>query len=98
MSEVQLSGFKRYQNIAGVAGCIGFVLGTVIPGIGMLTHEWQCPFGDGIFQTLGFLAITGFISAIVLGNLVAFLLIGIAKYQQQVSRKTPQRDGDIDGN
>ncbi len=97
MFEIRPSGSKRYQNIAGIAGGIGFVLGTVIPGIAIFTHRWHCPFGDGIFQTLGFLAITGFISAIVVGNLVAFLLIGITKSLQS-SRKTSRREGGLDGN
>lgn len=97
MFEVQPSGLKKYQNIAGIAGGIGFVLGIVIPFIGMFMLGWQCPFGDSILQTVGFLAITGFGSAIVLGNLVAFLLIGITKYQQ-VSRKTSSEEGDPDGN
>ena len=97
MFEFHPSGLKRYQNIAGIAGGIGFILGTVIPGIAILTNSWHCPFGKGIFQTLGFLAITGFSSAIVLGNLVAFLLIGIAKYQH-ASRKSSCREGDSNGN
>ena len=97
MFESQLSGVKKYQNIAGIAGGIGFVFGTVIPCIGMLKYGWDCPFGDGIFQTVGFLAIAGFGSAIILGNLVAFLLIGIAKYQHS-SRQSSRREGDSDGN
>ncbi|MCE2399797.1 hypothetical protein J4G08_02790 [Candidatus Poribacteria bacterium] len=97
MFEFHPSGLKRYQNIAGIAGGIGFVLGTVIPGVAILTHNWHCPFGDGMLQTTGFLAITGFSSAIVLGNLVAFLLVGIARYQHG-SRKSSHRKGDSDGN
>ena len=97
MFEFYPSELKKYQNIAGIAGGIGFILGTVIPGIAILTHSWHCPFGEGIFQTVGFLAITGFVSAIVLGNLVAFLLIGIAKYQHS-SRKSSRREGDSNGN
>ena len=96
MFQIRLPYLKKYQNIAGVAGGIGFVLGTAIPGIGILSHSWRCPFGDGIFQTLGFVVVTGIVSAIVLGNLVAFLLMRIVKYQ--VSRKTSQREGDPDGN
>ena len=96
MFQIRLPYLKKYQNIAGVAGGIGFVLGMAIPGIGIFLHSWRCPFGDGIFQTLGFLMVTGIVSAIVLGNLVAFLLMRIVKYQ--VSRKTSQREGDPDGN
>ena len=97
MFEIHLPLLKKYQTIAGIAGCIGFVLGTVIPGIGFLTLSWHCPFGNGIFQIICFLAITGFISAIIIGNLVAFLLIRIAKYRQ-VSRKKQRNEGDFDGN
>ena len=97
MFEFHPPGLKKYQNIAGIAGSIGFILGTVIPGIAILTHNWHCPLGDSILQTIAFLAITGFGSAILLGNLVAFLLIGIAKYQHS-SRKSPHREGDSNGN
>lgn len=83
MLEIRPSGLKRYQNIAGTVGFIGFLLGTLIPGIGILTHLWQCPFGNGILQTVGFLAITGFGSAIIFGNLAAILLLGILKYQRK---------------
>lgn len=97
MFKVHPSGLKKHQNIAGIAGGIGFMLGTVIPCIGILTNRWHCPFGDGIFHIIGFLAITGFGTAIVLGNFVAFLLIGIAKYQHSL-RKPSRREGDSDGN
>lgn len=85
MFEIQPPFLKKYQNIAGIAGCIGFVLGTVIPGIGIFTHSWHCPFGSGILRIGGFLIISGFGSAIVLGNLVALLLIGFTKYRQMLS-------------
>lgn len=97
MFEVHPSGLKKYQNIAGIAGGIGFILGTVIPSIGIFMYNWHCPFGDGIFQIIGFLAITGFGTAIVLGNLVAFSLIGITKFQHGL-RKSSHREGDSDGN
>ncbi len=96
MFEIRLPLLKKYQSIAGVAGGIGFALGTAIPGIGMLAYSWTCPFGDSVFQVVGFLVVTGIISAIISGNLVAFLLMRIVKYQ--VSRKTSQREGDPDGN
>lgn len=85
MFEIHLPKLKKYQNIAGIAGCIGFVLGTVIPGICFLTLGWHCPFGSGMLQIGGFLIISGLGSAIVLGNLVAFLLIGFAKYRHILS-------------
>ena len=89
MFEVRPSGYKRHQNIAGIVGFVSFVLGTVISGIGILLKYWKCPFGNGILQTLGFLFLIGVICAVVLGNLVAILLVGIAK-MRQVSRKLPR--------
>ena len=97
MFEIHLPKLRKYQNFAGIAGCIGFVLGAVIPGVGILTLGWSNPFGNGILQTICFLALTGVITAIVIGNLVAFLLIRIVK-SQQASRKISSEEGDIDGN
>lgn len=87
MFEIQSSGSKKYQNIAGIVGCVGFVLGSVISGVGILLRYWNCPFGDGILQTIGFSFLIGLSCAIVLGNLVAIILVWIAK-MRQVSRKT----------
>ena len=89
MFEVQLPALKKFQNVAGSAAGIGFVLGLLIPGVAIFGLHWHCPFGDGILQVGGFLAITGVGGAIVLGNLVALFLIGIAKIKQ--GRKTPRR-------
>lgn len=97
MLEIHLPLLKRFQNIAGVAGGIGFFLGIVIPVFGMLMWNWQCPFGNGIYQIVGFLALTGLISAIVLGNLSAIILVRIAKFQQN-SQNITKKTGDIDGN
>ena len=90
MFESQPSGSKRYQNVAGIVGCIGFVLGMVISGVGILFEIWNCPFGNGILQTLGFLLLIGFGSAVVLGNVVAIILILFAKLRQN-SRKLPRK-------
>lgn len=87
MFEVQPSRSKKYQNIAGIVGCIGFVLGVVISGAGILLKYWDCPFGDGMLQTVGFSILIGLSCGIVLGNLVAILLVWHAK-MRQVSRKT----------
>lgn len=97
MFEIHLPQLKKYQNIAGITGVIGFLLGTVIPGIGFLGFGWHCPFGQGLFQALTFSVLIGVICALILGNLVAFLLIRVVKYRQ-VARKTSQREGDLDGN
>lgn len=97
MFELHLPLLKKYQNIAGIAGIIGFLLGTVISGIGFLIFGWHCPFGNGFFRILALSVLIGVICALVLGNLVAFILIRIAKYQQNTG-KTSQRQGDLDGN
>ena len=89
MFEVQLPALKKIQNVAGIAAGIGFVLGLLIPAVAILGLHWPCPFGDGILQVGGFMAIMGLGSAIVSGNLVALFLIGIAKIKQR--RKTPRR-------
>ena len=86
MFEVQPSKSKKYQNIAGIVGCIGFVLGTVISGGGIFLKYWDCPFGNGMLQTVGFSILIGLSCGVVLGNLVAILLIWIAKMRQS-SRK-----------
>ncbi len=97
MFEIHLPQLKKYQNMSGIAGVIGFLLGTVISGIGILTLGWHCPFGSGLFYTLAFSVLTGIICALVLGNLVALLLIKIVKYRQ-ITRKTSQKEGDPNGN
>ena len=97
MFEIHLPQLKKYQNISGVAGITAFLLGTVIPVIGFLILDWHCPFGNGLFQTLAFSVLIGIISALVIGNLMAFLLIRLVKYRQ-ITRKTSQKEGDLDGN
>ncbi len=89
MFKVQPSRSKKYQNIAGIVGCVGSVLGLVISGAGILLKYWDCPFGDGILHVLGFSILIGLSCGIVLGNLVAILLVWYAK-MRQVSRKTPR--------
>ena len=86
--EVQLPMVKKFQNVAGAAAGIGFILGTLIPAVAIFILDWQCPFGDGIFRIGGFLVITGFGSAIIFGNIVAFVLIGFAKYRQILSNSS----------
>ena len=85
MFEVQLPGLKKFQNVAGAAARIGFILGILIPAVGILMLDWHCSFGEGILRIGSFLVIAGFGSAIVFGNLVALALIGFAKYRQMLS-------------
>lgn len=82
MFEIQLPAFKKLQTISAVAAGIGFIIGMLIPARAIFINNWQCPFGDGLIQICGFLGIIGLGSGIVAGNLVALILIGIAKYRQ----------------
>ena len=91
MFEVQLPGLKKFQNVAGAAAGIGFILGILIPAVVIFILDWRCPFGDGIFRIFGFLVIAGFGSAIVFGNLAALVLIGLAKYRQMLSDSSRKR-------
>ena len=88
MFEVQLPTLKKFQNVAGAAAGIGFILGVLIPAVAVFILDWQCPFGDGILRIGGFLLIAGFGSAIVFGNIVALVLIGLAKYRQILSNSS----------
>lgn len=92
MFEVQLPVLKKFQNVAGAAAGIGFILGMLIPAVAIFILNWHCPFGDGILRIGGFLVITGFGSAIVFGNLVALFLIGFAKYRQMLSNSSRKEE------
>ena len=91
MFEVQLPMLKKFQNVAGAAAGIGFILGTLIPAVAIFILDWQCPFGVGIFRIGVFLVISGFGSAIVFGNIAALVLIGFAKYRQILSGSSKKR-------
>ena len=92
MFEIQLPALKRFQNVAGAAAGIGFILGTLIPAVAIFIFDWQCPFGNGIFRIGSFLVIAGFGSAIVFGNIIALVLIGFAKYRQTLSDSSKKRE------
>ncbi len=91
MFEVQLPMIKKFQNVAGAAAGIGFILGTLIPAVAIFIFDWQCPFGDGMLRIGGFLVIAGFGSAIIFGNIVALVLVGFAKYRQTLSNPSRKR-------
>lgn len=91
MFEVQLPMVKKFQNAAGAAAGIGFILGTLIPAVAIFILDWQCPFGDGMLRIGGFLVIAGFGSAIIFGNIVALALVGFAKYRQALSNSSRKR-------
>ena len=91
MFEVQLPMLKKFQNVAGAAAGIGFILGTLVPVVAIFILGWQCQFGDGILRIGSFLVIAGFGSAIIFGNIVALALIGLAKYRQILSNSSKKR-------
>lgn len=91
MFEVQLPMLKKLQNVAGAAAGIGFILGILIPAVAIFILDWHCPFGDGILRIGGFLIISGFGSAVISGNLVALILIGLAKYRQMLSDSSKKK-------
>ncbi len=91
MFEVQLPALRKLQNSAGNAAGIGFVLGLLIPCVAIFALNWHCPFGDGILQVVGFLALTAIGGAIVIGNLTAMVLIAVAKYRQRPSDSSKKR-------
>lgn len=92
MFEARLPMLKKFQNVAGAAAGIGFILGMLIPTVAIFILDWHCPFGDGILRIGGFLVIMGFGSAIVFGNIVALVLIGFAKYRQTLSDSSKKRE------
>ena len=95
MFEIRLPAFKKLQTISAVAAGIGFIIGVLIPARAIFINNWQCPFGNGLIQICGFLGTIGLGSGIVVGNLVALILIGIAKYRQTPSDSTKKGDNKI---
>ena len=91
MFEVQLPALRKLQNVAGTAAGIGFILGLLIPVAAIFVLNWHCPFGDGILQVVGFLALTAIGGAIVIGNLTAIVSIAVAKYRRTVSDSSKKR-------
>ncbi len=83
MFEMQLPGFRKFQTISAVGAGIGLIIGILIPARAIFINEWQCPLGSGLIQICVFLGIVGLGSGIVVGNLVALILIGIAKWRSK---------------
>ncbi len=97
MFEVQLPALKKYQNIAGIAAVVGFMLGVLIPAFAIFSARWACPFGDGLLRIGGFLLLTGLGCAVVFGNLVAVFLMGLAKTTQRRSNRAVSRSASRRG-
>ncbi len=90
MVEVQLP-IKKYQTTAAIAAVIGFLLGTLIPAFAFGMGYWLCPFGSGVIRVGGFVLLTGILSAALIGNGVALLLIFVAKFRQSSSGSRRRR-------
>ena len=73
---------KKYQNFATVAAVIGFLLGALIPLSAFALEIWSCPFGSGVVATGGFVLLMGILSAVLIGNGSAILLILATKRRQ----------------
>lgn len=73
---------KKFQNFATVAAVIGFLLGALIPLSSFALGIWSCPFGSGVVATGGFVFLMGILSAVLIGNGSALLLILAAKRRQ----------------
>jgi hypothetical protein len=76
---------KKYQRVATIAAAIGFILGVLTPVIFISTGEWSCPFGSSAIGVGGFILLTGVISAALIGNGVALLVILALKWRQSTS-------------
>ncbi|MBI1923703.1 hypothetical protein HYR99_05580 [Candidatus Poribacteria bacterium] len=90
MIEVQLP-IRKYQTTAGVAAVIGFLFGLLIPTVAFMTGHGSCPFGSGVIRVGGFVLLTGILSAALIGNGVALLLIFVAKFRQSSSGSRRRR-------
>ena len=85
MYQVRLP-IKKYQNLAGIAAVVGFLLGAVIPMYGFTTGRWACPFGGHMAHEAIFGLLSGVVGALLLGNLAAVGLILIVKFGKFVLR------------
>ena len=89
MFEIPLPTLKKYQRVSAVAAGLGFIIGALIPAGAIFVNNWQCPFGNGLLQIAGFLGVIGLVSGVVIGNLAALLLIGIAKWRSVSVNRQP---------
>ena len=91
MQEVRLP-IRKYQATAATAAVIGFLLGTFIPAVAFGRGDWSCPFGPGVIRVGAFVLLTGILSALLIGNVGALLVIFIAKIRRasSASRRKPE--------
>lgn len=81
MQEVHLP-LKKYQTITIIAAVVGFLLGTLIPAFAFGKGHWSCPFGQGVMQIGVFVLLTGVLGSLLTGNVVALLVIFIARLRR----------------
>ena len=81
MQEVHLP-LKKYQTITIIAAVVGFLLGTLIPAFAFGKGHWSCPFGRGVMQVGVFVLLTGVLGSLLTGNIVALLVIFIARLRR----------------
>ena len=81
MREVRLP-IKKYQTITVIAAVVGFLLGALIPALVFGKGYWSCPFGQGVIRIGVFVLLTGILSSLLAGNVVALLVIFIAKLRR----------------
>ncbi len=81
MQEVHLP-LKKYQTITIIAAVVGFLLGTLIPAFAFGKGHWSCPFGQGVMQVGVFVLLTGVLGSLLTGNVVALLVIFIARLRR----------------
>ena len=85
MQEVHLP-IKKYQTITIIAAVVGFLLGTLIPAFAFGKGYWSCPFGEGVVRVGVFVLLIGLLGALFTGNVVALLVIFIAKLRRSSSK------------
>ena len=81
MQEVRLP-LKKYQTITIIAAVVGFLLGILIPTFALGKGPWSCPFGEGVIRVGVFVLLMGILGALLTGNVVALLVIFIAKLRR----------------
>ena len=81
MQEIHLP-LKKYQTITIIAAVVGFLLGTLIPAFAFGKGHWSCPFGQGVMQVGVFVLLTGILGSLLTGNVVALLVIFIARLRR----------------
>lgn len=86
MQEVQLP-VKKYQTITIIAAVVGFLLGALIPAFAFGKGYWSCPLGQGVIRIGVFVTLTGILGSLLAGNVVALLVIFIARLHRSSKPK-----------